>query len=290
MSAGLFFHHDNPKEIATMLKRSNKAFTLIELLVVIAIIAILAAILFPVFAQAKKAAKTTVTLSNLKQTGLAAMMYANDYDDGYVLTNYLDDDTGAGIGNDLPSQWPHLLEPYTKNDGIYWDDGQPAAPLNTMYTSPGYDYDWSSLVTLAINDSGVAGYYPGTDVCGWPSTAYQWGRVLSSQQDPAERAAFTTNVNIDSPYGWYWEANYEASWAEETTDTDPGSSGWNQVYSSRLYSSGNTIPVSFLDGHASHVNSGKFVSWAEAPDRTTYCNDMTNRNLFNFWGEWWSST
>lgn len=61
------------------LKKS--AFTLIELLVVIAIIAILAAILFPVFAQAKKAAKTTTALSNVKQMNLGVIMYANDYDD-----------------------------------------------------------------------------------------------------------------------------------------------------------------------------------------------------------------
>ena len=46
---------------------AKKAFTLIELLVVIAIIAILAAILFPVFAQAKEAAKKTACLSNEKQ-------------------------------------------------------------------------------------------------------------------------------------------------------------------------------------------------------------------------------
>ena len=56
----------------------KKAFTLIELLVVIAIIAILAAILFPVFAQAKLAAKKTTDLSNLKQLGLAALMYSTD--------------------------------------------------------------------------------------------------------------------------------------------------------------------------------------------------------------------
>ncbi len=57
------------------------AFTLIELLVVIAIIAILAAILFPVFAQAKNAAKGAQSLSNVKQLGTASLMYAGDADD-----------------------------------------------------------------------------------------------------------------------------------------------------------------------------------------------------------------
>jgi prepilin-type N-terminal cleavage/methylation domain-containing protein len=61
----------------------KKAFTLIELLVVIAIIAILAAILFPVFAQAKMAAKKAATISNQKQISLGIMMYSGDYDDIY---------------------------------------------------------------------------------------------------------------------------------------------------------------------------------------------------------------
>lgn len=56
----------------------RKAFTLIELLVVIAIIAILAAILFPVFAQARESAKMTVCISNLKQNGMATLMYMSD--------------------------------------------------------------------------------------------------------------------------------------------------------------------------------------------------------------------
>ena len=59
----------------------KKAFTLIELLVVIAIIAILAAILFPVFAQAKAAAKKTSALSNQKQIGTGVQLYMGDSDD-----------------------------------------------------------------------------------------------------------------------------------------------------------------------------------------------------------------
>jgi len=65
----------------------RQAFTLIELLVVIAIIAILAALLFPVFAQAREAARALVCLSNAKQLGTAAYLYAQDYSEQIVPGN-----------------------------------------------------------------------------------------------------------------------------------------------------------------------------------------------------------
>jgi len=132
----------------------RKGFTLIELLVVIAIIAILAAILFPVFAQAREAARKASCQSNLKQLATACIMYANDYDNQMV--------TGGGdchgspsgcnkASNPLPGlQWQWVVQPYVKNWGLYIC---PSDPRNHGPTGTGVPVSYS-VNNLGLMDLG----------------------------------------------------------------------------------------------------------------------------------------
>jgi len=63
----------------------KKWFSLIELLVVIAIIAILASMLLPAYSKARDTAKSASCVSRLKQVTLAHGMYANDFQDIFIL-------------------------------------------------------------------------------------------------------------------------------------------------------------------------------------------------------------
>jgi prepilin-type N-terminal cleavage/methylation domain-containing protein/prepilin-type processing-associated H-X9-DG protein len=174
----------------------KKAFTLIELLVVIAIIAILAAILFPVFAQAKEAAKRTQSLSNTKQIGTAMHIYVNDYDDVSPSTYCLN-------GQGCVDIW-QTFQPYAKNMDIFfspaWNHQDASQCDNTAspdwaYTPEGenatrcvgYGYNWGF------------GIWAGGALLN-PSRNFEGGSVLpgksmTSFESPSQLAAFGDTYN-----------------------------------------------------------------------------------------------
>jgi len=231
-------------------KPKNRAFTLIELLVVIAIIAILAAILFPVFAQAKLAAKKASSLSNIKQMGIAFPMYQNDYDDMYP-----DGIHGSG-GSNATSQtmWGASLYPYIKSggayvagdgtteitgcSGIFLDTAAPtctATGINPAYTpgapgtNPEYQQSYSYGVNLQIcpvnQYSGDPGFIGG-NMTSTPLTS-------SGLNTPADTIVVLTkgveisNVNYQT-YGWFSPREYEwlGSGISRVKPTNGGSGAW----------------------------------------------------------------
>jgi len=166
-------------------------------LVVIAIIAILAAILFPVFAQAREAARKASCLSNEKQIGNAFMMYCQDYDERVLINSWNGNTFGDTPGVDQKLQiFIQRLQPYCKNYGIFLcpSDGQPyqstdevdAPVFHTVKGSYGFhSYGHWALAEinapaeffLAWDASGVSCGQGGNIWIGTEDTtgAYTWG-------------------------------------------------------------------------------------------------------------------
>jgi type II secretory pathway pseudopilin PulG len=119
--------------------------------VVIAIIAILAAILFPVFAQAKAAAKKTSDLSNTKQLGTAIQIYLNDSDDVYPSAYYYKNDNSSAAGY---VHWSGVLQPYVKSLAIFVSPGDSLggmAPTNFSTATNNLGYGVPGGQTPQVN-------------------------------------------------------------------------------------------------------------------------------------------
>jgi prepilin-type N-terminal cleavage/methylation domain-containing protein/prepilin-type processing-associated H-X9-DG protein len=155
----------------------RKAFTLIELLVVIAIIAILAAILFPVFAQAKAAAKKTQCLSNTKQMGTAIHLYLADNEDTFSPGYYYRNPNAAGnLDATGIEQWSGFMQPYIKNWNMFIcpsDKTNGIAPTNWDDRSGGSN-------NLGFGGGGSVSFTPGTGM----------------QDNQAPRLSYTANEQV----------------------------------------------------------------------------------------------
>lgn len=227
-----------------MVKSIRKAFTLIELLVVIAIIAILAAILFPVFAQAKVAAKTTSDLSNARSVGLGIKMYLADHDDMMPIFYAYNSIPPAGAVGHKGVEV--LLEPYTKGHQIFkspFDVGTPfqrrdVVGADSYWKAYGSSYRFTQCVfTKAQGESSSN------------NTVYTDPTVEVSEtsfSDPAQTRAIRSEIFP------FFSRQKDPGCAKYGYDCDPP----YDFYSQWSPTGGMMI---FVDGHAKHITAaGQF--------------------------------
>jgi prepilin-type N-terminal cleavage/methylation domain-containing protein/prepilin-type processing-associated H-X9-DG protein len=252
--------------------RSSAAFTLIELLVVIAIIAILAAILFPVFAQAKEAAKKSSCLSNQKQMLLAAMMYQNDNEDKFhrlrmgPITFNSDYTTDQAFGAE------DALAPYIKNRGIFKcpSDNVPRDDCGGGLAGIRYpiSYSWTHFcgtTTCGTSDPNVAtygtmAYYPAEDSknssqVGAPAqtivsyelwTTLSYGRYMAYWR-------YNNNDIANPSTSWDSPAGFAVSWC--------GSGDGRMMIGGHGGGVDGQTNYGFADGHAKNMKRRSIMAW-----------------------------
>ncbi len=230
--------------------KQRKAFTLIELLVVIAIIAILAAILFPVFAQAKEAAKKISCLSNVKQISLGTLLYANDYDDTAVVDSYFVFTPTVytayfwwgAFYYDLPSfngpyyEQAGLLNPYMKNQAIIGcPDSTPilATSNGNRNTPPGFPLGYGLNVNVFVNP--VVYPPPNYQPTPVPSVSY------TTIDSPAETIAIA-----DAAGTYYYPGYGSAIWQPDTINGP--AAPYATPYTWGIHTT--QANVGWIDGHA----------------------------------------
>lgn len=165
------------------MRRKIHGFTLVELLVVIATIAILAALLLPALARAKEKAHRAVSLSNLKQWGLALDMYLDDYHQTFPDFSVANDTPGAPSGYD--------------QDNIHWTD-------LAAFAAGGYGNSaWFNALPPYVSQPSLwhyaanpAAFVNGRSIFNCPSA-----RFLPGEVDPLNRVAFSYGINFKGTNG-----------------------------------------------------------------------------------------
>ncbi|MEZ0325979.1 MAG: prepilin-type N-terminal cleavage/methylation domain-containing protein [Fimbriimonas sp.] len=282
-----------------MQRTRNQAFTLIELLVVIAIIAILAAILFPVFAQAKAAAKKTSDLSNVKQTTLANMLYSGDQDDVFVAN-------GEGMLPPGANNWD-TMTPYTGQQNFYgtnygaggnaplgfmdplavqnWArETQPYIKSLEMMVSPGAPPDVNAALAPVPNNSKAG------------KTSYVFNGCVSRMSQtaiskPGDQIVYQVRATTAREAICMPRRAYFTDGAKHANDADVAWVGFN------FAKGGN---YGFADGHARFMKRKQvkfknlgYWEWVRMDSRNDWINPDTNPTMDADpgppWQDWWGT-
>ncbi len=266
---------------------TKRAFTLIELLVVIAIIAILAAILFPVFAQAKAAAKVTKTVSNQKQLATGFALYQGDNDDTFQMRGTMNGNgaswaSGACNGTYGCLGWDTVMYPYLKNVQIFESDfdripkglwlpfgeakrsfrvaGNVVRGWAGFNTWDGQDYGWTGTSATSVAR-------PGDTI------------LLTEQRDAAILTAGSW------PGFWSWEGHVWDAHSPNTLSNDDPAAYGTETNAQRRYASGvdfanaNRAVYTFVDGHVKTYAKGYIFPGYERRKNTGSAVDNTLKGV-----------
>jgi prepilin-type N-terminal cleavage/methylation domain-containing protein/prepilin-type processing-associated H-X9-DG protein len=165
----------------------KRGFTLVELLVVVAVIALLAALLFPALAGARDKARQATCVSNLKQIGLAAALYIQDYDEHYPLGHSpTSDPITRADDNGYEMHFIDLMRPYIKNNR---NEGVWRCPNDRSRLFDEYKSDTTTKKEFRVSYS----------INAW----FEYGAPVAEVAEPA-RKVYVLESTDDDHFHW-WE-------------------------------------------------------------------------------------